>query len=63
MGGEAYGLSLIGAKFKILYYTQFLDRKCGIGKNCWLNDDYILGLCVHCWIRILTVFEVNKLIN
>lgn len=36
-------LSLNGAKFRIfLYYKQFLTKRSGIQKNCWLDDDYIL---------------------
>jgi len=34
----------------VLYYKQFLDKRCGIQKNCWLDGDCILedfGLCVR----------------
>jgi hypothetical protein len=41
VGDEAYVLSLFGAKFRVLYYKQFLNKRCGVGKNCWLIDDYI----------------------
>jgi phage-related protein len=34
-------LSLNGAKFRIPYYKQFLGRRCGICKSCWLDDDYM----------------------
>ena len=42
--------SLNRAKFRVLYYKQFLDKRLGIQKNCWLDGDCILedvGLCVH----------------
>jgi hypothetical protein len=37
-------------KFGVLYYKNFLDKGCGIQKNCWLDDDCSLedfGLCMH----------------
>jgi len=27
---------------QMLYYKQFLDKCCGIQKDCWLVDNYIL---------------------
>jgi len=45
-------LSLSRAEFRILYYKQYLDKKCGVQKNCCLDDNYFwktLGLCLHCW--------------
>ena len=33
--GEAYVLSLNGALLRILYYRQFLDKRCGIQEDCW----------------------------
>ena len=52
---EAYVSSLNEANFRMLYYMQFLDMRCGIGKNCWLDDIFMrkLRLCVHCWFYIL----------
>jgi hypothetical protein len=38
---EVYVLSLKGAKFRVLHDKEFLDKSCGIGKNCCLDDDYI----------------------
>lgn len=55
-------LSLNGAKFRILYYKQFLGRRCGIHKNCWLADNYIWqDVRVVCALLVLhvTVFEVK----
>ena len=34
-------LFLSRAKFRILYYKQCLDKKCGT-QDCWLDDNYIL---------------------
>ena len=54
MGDEAYVSSLFGAKFRILYYKQFLDKRCGIGKNCWLIDDYVWEeVCVVCIVGFI----------
>lgn len=46
-GGEAYGrreetyvLSEKGAKFAVLRDKQFLDKKCGAERKCWLGDGY-----------------------
>lgn len=55
-------LSLNGAKFRILYYKQFLGRRCSIRKNFRLDDDCIwqddkvvfAPLVLH-----ITVFEVR----
>jgi phage-related protein len=55
-------LSLNGAKFRILYYKQFLGRRCGIRKNYWPDDDYIWqDVRVVCALFVLhiTVFEVR----
>jgi hypothetical protein len=41
MGEWAYVLSVIGVEFGVLYYKQFLDKRCGIGNSCWLYDDYV----------------------
>ena len=38
---ESYILSLSGAQFRIPYNKQFLDKRCGFQKNCYLGDDYI----------------------
>ena len=66
MGGEAYVLSLFGAKFWVLHYKQFLDKRCGIGKNRWLIDDYIWEeVWVTCALlySYVTLFEIKKLIS
>jgi hypothetical protein len=43
--------SLNRDKLGVLYYKQFLGKRCGgIHKNCWLDGDRILedvGLCVR----------------
>ena len=33
-------LALKEAEFMILCHKQFLGRRCGNRKNCWLDDDY-----------------------
>jgi hypothetical protein len=38
-GGGLFFLK--GAKLRILHYKQYLDRRCGIQKNYWVNDDHI----------------------
>jgi hypothetical protein len=56
VGDEACVLSLFVAKFRALYCKQFLDKRCGIGKNCWLIDDHIweeVWVMLHCCIHIL----------
>ena len=63
---EAYVSSLFGAKFAILYYKQFLDKRYGIGKNWWLIGDYIWEeVCVMCALldSYITVFQVKKMIS
>jgi len=35
----------------ILYYKQYLDKKCSVQNCCCLDDNYfwkMLGLCLHC---------------
>jgi hypothetical protein len=34
-------LSLKGTKFRVIHDKQFLDKRCGIEKNCWLDYDCI----------------------
>ena len=50
MGDEPYVWSSFGgAKFRIIYYKQFLNKRRGIGKKCRSVDDYIWeGVCVVC---------------
>ena len=59
-------LSWNGTKFGIRYYKQFLAKKSGIQKNCWLDDDYILedvgAMCALLVLRI-TVFEIKNMIS
>jgi hypothetical protein len=31
---------------------QFLDKRCGIKKNCWLDDDYILE---EIWVYVCII--------
>lgn len=60
---EAYVSSLNAANFRMPYYVQLLDMRCGIGKNCWL-DDYIYEEAeVMCALLVLyiTVFEVRNM--
>jgi hypothetical protein len=39
---EVYVLYLSVVEFMILYYKQFLGKKCGFQKTFWLDDDNIL---------------------
>jgi hypothetical protein len=55
-------LSLNGAKFRILFYKQFLGERCCIRNNCWLVEDYVWqDVRVVCALLVLhiTVFEVR----
>jgi len=36
----AYVLFLKEANLRILHYKQYLDRRCVIQKNYWVNDDH-----------------------
>ena len=45
---EAYVTSLNRDKFGVLYYKQFLGKRCGIQKDCWLDGDCILEDVVLC---------------
>lgn len=63
MWEEAYVSSLNEANFRMLYYVQLLDIRCGIGKNCWLDDYIYEEAGVKCALLVLyiTVFEVRNM--
>ena len=59
----AYVSSLYGALFRMLQYMQHLDMRCGIGKNCWLDDYLYEEAGVMCALLVLyiIVFEVRNI--
>jgi hypothetical protein len=54
-----------GAKLRILHYKQYLDKRCGIQKNYWVNDDHIKQedgiMCVVLIAYMLYLFQARNI--
>jgi hypothetical protein len=63
--GKDLCLSSNSAKLRILHHKQFLDKTCGIQKNCWFWMMVIfrskLGLHMHSWFYMYYSFGVRNI--
>jgi hypothetical protein len=60
--GGGVGLSSNGAKFGVPYYKQFLDKRCGMQKDCCLCEYCILekvGVICALLVLFIVVFEIT----